>query len=409
MRHSLTRPILIGMCALLAVLVPASASAAELRPGNSTLVASGETIDDDLYVFGGNLDIQGTVNGDVVFFGGASTISGLVTGDVLVMGGATTITGDVRGSVRATGGAVQIGGRVERDVAVAAGSLDLAPSARIGRDLLAGVGSASLAAPIARNAFIGSGDVTLNAPVAGDVRADAGTLRLGSGAAVGGKLAYASNTPAEIASNVVVGGGIERNEPAYGRNWSAPLSGGAGGLAALGALLWLRGLLGMFVLGLVLILLVPASTRQATADLTAGLGKSVVVGVALLVGVPLVAMLVFGFGLVIGGWWLGIALLCLYALALGVGYITSAVVVGDWILARVGRRDIHTAWSLLAGVVTLGLLAVVPLVGGIVTTLAFSAGLGAVGLTAFNYSRGQRGTTIAAPAGVPVATAPLAA
>jgi hypothetical protein len=389
MRHSLTRPILIGMCALLAVLVPASASAAELRPGNSTLVASGETIDDDLYVFGGNLDIQGTVNGDVVFFGGASTISGLVTGDVLVMGGATTITGDVRGSVRATGGAVQIGGRVERDVA--------------------GVGSASLAAPIARNAFIGSGDVTLNAPVAGDVRADAGTLRLGSGAAVGGKLAYASNTPAEIASNVVVGGGIERNEPAYGRNWSAPLSGGAGGLAALGALLWLRGLLGMFVLGLVLILLVPASTRQATADLTAGLGKSVVVGVALLVGVPLVAMLVFGFGLVIGGWWLGIALLCLYALALGVGYITSAVVVGDWILARVGRRDIHTAWSLLAGVVTLGLLAVVPLVGGIVTTLAFSAGLGAVGLTAFNYSRGQRGTTIAAPAGVPVATAPLAA
>ena len=63
------------------------------------VVAPGETINDDLYVFGGSLDVQGTVNGDVAFFGGTSTISGLITGDLMVMGGTTTINGIVSGSV----------------------------------------------------------------------------------------------------------------------------------------------------------------------------------------------------------------------------------------------------------------------------------------------------------------------
>src|SRR5207245_9167421 len=135
MHRSITRPFLIVLFAVVAVLVPGSALAAEVRHGNTTFVAPGETIDDDLYVFGGSLDVQGTVNGDVVFFGGTSTISGLITGDVLVMGGTTTITGEVRGSVRAAGGTINIGGRVDRDVAVGAGTLNLSPTARIARDL----------------------------------------------------------------------------------------------------------------------------------------------------------------------------------------------------------------------------------------------------------------------------------
>ena len=405
MSRFLTRPFLILLFALVAVLIPASASAAELRQGNSTLVAPGETIDDDLYVFGGNLDLQGTVNGDVVFFGGTSTISGLITGDLLVMGGTTNISGEVRGSIRATGGTVNLSGRVDRDIAAAAGALQLGPTARVGRDLLAGAGSASIAAPIGRNAFIGSGDVTLSAPVGGDVRAEGDTVRLAQGAAVSGAFTYSSDKPADIASGVVVGGGVERTETAYSRDFSAPLNGGGG----LGALMWLRGLIGIFVLGLVLIFLVPASTRRGTTALRSNLGASLVFGACLLIGVPLLAMLVFGFGLLIGGWWLGLALICLYALALCVGYVTSALLVGDWILERALRQETHAAWSLLTGVVALGIVAIVPVIGGVAVSLALTAGLGAVGLTAFNYSRAQRRTTAAPPAKAPVATAPAAA
>src|SRR4051794_21931294 len=111
-RRFLARPLPILLLALVAALLPASASAAEVRQGNNVLVAAGETINDDLYVFGGSLDVRGTVNGDVVFFGGTSTIGGVITGDLLVAGGTTTITGEVRGTVRPSGGTTNITGRV---------------------------------------------------------------------------------------------------------------------------------------------------------------------------------------------------------------------------------------------------------------------------------------------------------
>ncbi len=234
---------------------------------------------------------------------------------------------------------------------------------------------------------------------------EAGTLRLARGASVNGTVSYSSDNPAEIDSGVVVGGGIERSGLAYGRDLSAPLNDRAG----VGPLIWLRGLVGILVLGLVLILLVPASTRRSTDFLSANLGWSLVVGTILLIGVPLLAALVFVVGLLIGGWWLGIALICLYALALGIGYVISAVLLGDLILERFFRREAHNAGSLLAGIVALGILAVLPVVGGIATSLAIAAGLGAAAWTAFNNSLAQRRITGARPMATPVATAPAAA
>jgi hypothetical protein len=408
MRRPLARSFLTVLFTLVAVLVPGSASAAELRQGNSFVVGPGETIDDDLYVFGGTVNVQGTVNGDVVFFGGASTVSGLITGDLLVLGGTTTITGDVRGSVRAAGGTVTIAGRVDQDVALGAGTLDIAPSARLGRDLLAGVGSARIAGPITRNAYIGSGDVTLAAPVGGDVRAEAGTVRLTKSASVAGRFSYASERQAEIASGVVVGGGIERGESAYGRDFGAAL-GGVGGLGGIGALVWLRGLVGIFLLGLVLVLLIPAFTRRSTSALVSNVGASLGFGVLLLVGIPILAMLVFAVGLLIGGWWLGIVLLFLYSLALGVGYVVSAVLLGDVILARLLPGKAHAALSVLLGVLLLGSLALIPVVGAIVSGAATTAGLGALGLMAINGYRGQRRPVLSPTATGPVIPVPTPA
>jgi hypothetical protein len=409
MRRPLTRGFLTILFALVALVVPASASAAEIRQGNSFVVRPGETIDDDLYVFGGTVSVEGTVNGDVLFFGGTSTVSGVITGDLLVLGGTTTITGEVRGSVRAAGGTVNITGRVDQDVALGAGTLDIAPSARLGRDLLAGVGSARIAAPIARNVFIGSGDVTLASPVGGDVRAEAGTVRLTNGASVAGRFSYASERQAEIASGVVVGGGIERGEAAYGRDFGAAL-GGIGGLGGIGALVWLRGLVGIFLLGLAFVLLIPAFTRRSTSALISNVGASLGFGVLLLVGVPILAMLVFALGLLIGGWWLGIVLLFLYALALGVGYIVSAVLVGDLILARLLPGRAHAAASsLLLGVLVLGSLALIPVVGGIVSGVATTAGLGALGLMAMNGYRRQRQPVVSQTATGPAVPVPTPA
>ena len=198
----------------------------------------------------------------------------------------------------------------------------------------------------------------------------------------------------------MVGGGIERGESAYGRDFGAAL-GGVGGLGGSGALVWRRGLVGIFLLGLVLVLLIPALTRRSTSALLSNVGASLGFGVLLLIGVPVLAMLVFGLGLLIGGWWLGIVLLFLYALALGVGYVVSAVLVGDVVLARLLPGRAHAALSVLLGVLLLGILALIPVVGAIVSGAATTAGLGALGLMAMNGYRRQRQPVVS-----PTATGP---
>jgi hypothetical protein len=82
---------------LLLVLVPTGggAFAADTRQGDVVTVGAGQTINDDLYAFGGTVDIQGRINGDVVASGGTVTIhgQGSVTGDLLAAGGTTTVRG----------------------------------------------------------------------------------------------------------------------------------------------------------------------------------------------------------------------------------------------------------------------------------------------------------------------------
>lgn len=126
--------VLVGLILLL-VLVPtgARAAAADTRQGDVVTVGAGQTINDDLYAFGGTVDIQGRVNGDVVASGGTVTVQGTVTGDLLAAGGTTTVRGQVGGTVRAAGGTVTVDGPVGKDVIVAGGTVLLGPAARVGR------------------------------------------------------------------------------------------------------------------------------------------------------------------------------------------------------------------------------------------------------------------------------------
>ena len=70
----------------IALIVPATALAAEVRSGDTVTIGPNETVTDDLYVFGNNVVVQGTVNGDVIAAGSSVTIAGHVTGSVMAAG-----------------------------------------------------------------------------------------------------------------------------------------------------------------------------------------------------------------------------------------------------------------------------------------------------------------------------------
>ncbi|MFO0678333.1 MAG: hypothetical protein U0169_17480 [Polyangiaceae bacterium] len=90
--------------------------------GGSVKIEKGESVD-DVSVFGGTVDVYGTVHGDISVLGGAVTIrpGAAVTGDISCLGGQVTIEDDatVNGDVSALGGKVEkspkahVGGSVE--------------------------------------------------------------------------------------------------------------------------------------------------------------------------------------------------------------------------------------------------------------------------------------------------------
>jgi hypothetical protein len=268
----------------------------------------------------------------------------------------------------------------------AARTVGLAAPARVGRDVLLGSGSANIAAPVGRHVLAEANELVLSAPVGGDVRADADNLRLASGAAIAGGLSYTSSHEAEMATATSVGGPIQYQPRPTQPSSSAPAAWWTGGVVAESV----RGLIGVLALGLVLVVVFPGFTGRVTGNLAASPWPSLAVGFGLLIATPIAAMLIFGFGLLVGGWWLGLIVLLLYGVCLVTGYVLAATAIGEWIFRRAGHADWHVAWALLAGLVLFGLIGIVPVLGGLVLLVALAAGLGAGALVVAQAYRAAR-------------------
>ena len=73
-------------------------------------IKNGETVNEDVEVFGGNLTIEdgATVNGDIVVFGGHAEIGGEINGDIAIFGGNVDLTGVVDGELVIFGGSLDV-------------------------------------------------------------------------------------------------------------------------------------------------------------------------------------------------------------------------------------------------------------------------------------------------------------
>ncbi len=365
--------------ALLGVLMPARALAAEVRRGDTVTIPPGEVIQEDLYAFGGTVLIQGTVHGDVLIFARTVDISGTVDGDVLAAGGVTRISGPVRGSIRAAAGTLILSGPVKEDAMLAGGEVRLEPGAQVGRDVFVAANTAELQSPVGGQVQAAADKLTLAAPVTGNVHAEVGTLRLTDAAQVGGSLRYRSTRGAELSSNAKVIGPVQRLSPEQ-RRGVGPLWYFIG---------WVRSLVGLFALGLLLVLITPDFARRVPVTLRQKPWQSLGWGAVALIGAPIIAVAFFIVGALLGGWWIGLLALGLYALAVALCFPVVGLFIGRWLLDRFGKAGTPLVLALLVGLVLLTVADRIPLLGGLIALATVLFGLGALVLTA---ARGRRPT-----------------
>ncbi|HXM57695.1 MAG TPA: hypothetical protein VOB72_20020 [Candidatus Dormibacteraeota bacterium] len=385
----------LALAPALLALAPAAAHAADLRQGQEVTVPAGTTVTDDVYAGAGRVTVAGTIAGSLIAAGGSVEVTGTVQRDLIVAGGTVTISGPVMGSVRAAGGTVRVTGPVTEDVVLTGGTLELAPEATVGRDVVLGGGSATVAGHVARDVTAGAGNLDLLGRVERNVKAEVTNLHLGSGASVGGNLHYASDNAARIDSGATVAGTVEHSPASF---TAQPTAAQRAVDTFVG---WLRLMVGLFALGLLLLLPFGAFSRRASETIGRAPLPSVGLGLAVLFGVPIAALIVFVLGLLVGGWALALAALAVLAIATAIGYVVSALFVGRSGFRLVGRPEAHPLLALLVGLAVLTALGLVPILGGLIGLAAVAFGLGALTLTLFRMWRGS------APAAAPVPGVPI--
>jgi cytoskeletal protein CcmA (bactofilin family) len=248
---------------------------------------------------------------------------------VVITGPVTIARGEVAGDVVVLDGNVRVAGRVKGDLVVI------------------------------------NGKTSISGSVKGDAVSIAKRMAVRKGARVGGDVRYADKKPV-IAPGAKIGGKVKRVDA---KKISSDIGAGAG----IG--LWLAMSVSTLLLGALLLLLLPRAAAAVHDAVTDRLGACFGWGLLLFFGLPILALilLVTVLGLPLGVTLL-LALLPLAALA----YTTSTWLVGRRILGPERNRFL----AFLVGLVILRLLALVPVLGGLVWVLAVVFGLGALVLAA---------------------------
>ena len=405
------------------ILVPVAA-AYDGRSGENVVIGKAEVINDDLFVGGSTVTVDGTVNGDLIAAGQTVVINGKVSGNVIATGAGVTVNGEVGHDVFAAGGVVTLGpgAQIGHNAYTAGGSVESQSGSRIAGSLLIGASQGLVSGQTTNDLLAGAGRLRLEGTVGRDAKLAVGSsksrtpgyvygpnmprmpyvppgLTFGPEAHVAGSLEYTS--PDEVAGAAGVSSQVTHTLPAQDQELSRELA--QRHTASSYVFDAVRRLVTLLLVGLLIAWLAPRWITGPAQKLRSRLLPSLGLGLAGLIAAPITWFVALGviilvaviFGLLSLGALTVLTLLAGFsalglasvALLLMLCYLCQAIVAylgGRWILNRTRpewNRKIYA--PLLLGLLILGLFSAVPIAGGILQFVVVVAGLGAIILTVF--------------------------
>lgn len=370
--------IFMGVVALLAAisvtfLTSAPVLAADLRSGDTITVASGEVVEDDLYIAAESIVIDGTINGDLWAVGRIVTVNGAVNGSIVAVAETINVNGDVAHAARLAGETLNIRGDVGGDLIAFCSAANIASTAEIGGDLLVGAGNVRIDGLIGGDVKGGGGEVTIAGEVHGDVELEVDDLTIASTANIEGDVIYTSENEANIQSGAWVGGTTTHNVPEVEEPAGAAL---AAGIAS-GVMGKVIAFLMILVVGIIIILTVPRRMASVADSVRTKPWPSLGWGAVILFATPIAAIIVC---FTVIGIPVGLIALAVYGIGIYLSQLPVALLIGRLILRRLTEVESRglLVGALALGLVILVILRLIPFLGfwiGLATALF---GLGAV-------------------------------
>jgi len=351
-KHILKGLIVSLLVILLMTFTAVAVLAFDARYGDLVTVASGEVIDDDLYVGGETIIIDGTINGDLIVAGRTIMVNGPVNGSIIAAGQTVNINGDVSRAVRVVGETLNISNTIGGDLLVAAAKFIMASTAEIGGDLLLGVRSARI-----------------EGLIKGDMNGGVDSLTIAPTASIQGKLTYISENEANIQSGAQIGGKITHELYIVKESLTAGIRLGLWGKVI--------GFLMALVLGIIIVLLAPKRVKAVTESIRTRPWASLGWGALILVATPIAAGIVC---ITIIGLPLGLIALAHYIIAIYLTQLFVGLLIGQLIIGAF--RGVETKAALIGalalGLAILSLLRLIPYLDFFIGLATVLFGLGAI-------------------------------
>ncbi|MFC6671147.1 hypothetical protein [Marinobacterium aestuariivivens] len=215
-------------------------------------------------------------------------------------------------------------------------------------------------------------EVILAGEVGGDANVIGEVIRIEAGAVVHGDLVWRSEMEPEISPEAKIAGQvIQKPFPEHG--FEPPES--PGGVLAV---------LGVVVAGVVTYLLFPRAWVATASAAQASPWTSLGLGLAVLVGTPIVVGLLFA---TVVGYLLAFMLLALYLVTLALGALAGFFSLGDLGLRLIGKQDDASrglrVLSIIAAIAMIAIVQIIPILGALTGFLVWLIGLGAIPLSLY--------------------------
>jgi cytoskeletal protein CcmA (bactofilin family) len=357
---------------LITLLSVTPTAAAELHGYDDVIIASGDVVNDDLYLAGNRITINGVVYGDVIAAGSTVNIGGRINGDVIVLASTLNIDGEITGSLRTAASTINIGGVIGQDLVVAGSTIELGNTAEIGRDLVFGASSMKVKSTIARNVLGIGENVEFSDLTGGSVSVEVESLTIDSTATIKGDLIYTSDNEVKIRQGAVIGGRITQKIPDHDqwyRNWTFT--------PAMKA--WARAIayLMVLLLGIIIILIAPRKSAEVVSKIQTTPLKSLGWGALVFFVTPIAIVIAI---LTIIGIPIGLIAALLYGVLIFISQLVVGLFIGRLILTRFNVEE--TKGSLIGGLfigfTLLTLVKLIPVVGFILWWPIVLFGIGAI-------------------------------
>ena len=329
-------------------------SAAVVLDDEQTTIAAGQVIEEDAYIFGDEVTMDGRASRDIISATNTFTMgpTAVIAGNLNVAANEIRIAGTVERSVRLAAREIVVSGTVGGDVVVAAQTVRIDPGTVITGDLVVAAQDVDVRGTVQGEIRGRASTLTTTDAVVGeDILVTVDELSIDGTSQIGGAVNYQSDENATVDPTATVVGPIDRGS-------QSAVS--AAGVSVSSGLAWdLARLLSMLITGLVVVLVAPVAASAVADGVRRRLPATLIAGVVAMILVPVLATLLI---VTLVGIPVSIVAFVLYAIALYLSQVFVGLAIGRTILPR-SWRSYGRGYNLLAmviGVVLIGLLRLIP-------------------------------------------------